>query len=86
MSTFKVPKLSESDQTDWQYDELELSPEQQNAESISNFVSLDIRVLYDETNKFSLSLKRNANDTFMALTEELGELLGESKYKFSLFY
>jgi len=53
---------------------------------ISNTFDLNVRVVFEEGEKFSLTVKRQANDNLMALAEELSELLTENKYKFSFFY
>ena len=49
-------------------------------------VEVPIRVVISEDKRFSVTLRRSANDKLKMLAEDLGELLGMSKYSLTFFY
>jgi hypothetical protein len=49
-------------------------------------VQVPIRVLVSEDKRFTLLLKRPSNDKLKILAEEVGDLLGLSKYALTFFY
>jgi hypothetical protein len=49
-------------------------------------VEVHIRVLISEDKRFTLTLRRPANDKVKVLAEDLGELLSLSKYALTFFY
>jgi hypothetical protein len=49
-------------------------------------VEINIRVVMSEDKRFSLNIKKAANDKIKAIAEELAELLGLSKYALTFFY
>ena len=49
-------------------------------------VQVQIRVVIAEDKRFTLVLDRPANDKLKVLAEELGDLLGLSKYALTFFY
>ena len=55
-------------------------------EGFQSHVHLKIRVVASETRKFTLTMKRRANDKLMDVSKELAKLLNESHYGLSIFY
>jgi hypothetical protein len=49
-------------------------------------VEVPIRVVISEDKRFTLTLRRPANDKLKVLAEEVGDLLGLSKYALTFFY
>jgi hypothetical protein len=49
-------------------------------------VELSVRVVVSEDKRFSLVVKKLANDKIKAIAEELAELLNLSKYSLTFFY
>lgn len=49
-------------------------------------VELSIRVVISEDKRFSLIIKKQANDKIKMIAEELAELLNLSKYALTFFY
>ena len=56
-------------------------------DEIQNEVDVVLRVLVTEEKRgFTLRLKRPANDKIKVIAEDIGELLGLSKYALTFFY
>lgn len=55
-------------------------------EDIRVEVEVLLRVIVSEDNRFTLTLKRPSNDKIKVLAEDLGEMLGLSKYALTFFY
>ena len=53
---------------------------------IATEIELSVRVVISEDKRFSLVVKKNANDKIKAVAEELAELLNLSKYALTFFY
>ncbi len=49
-------------------------------------IELSIRVVISEDKRFSLVVKKQANDKIKAVAEELSELLNLSKYALTFFF
>lgn len=57
-----------------------------NQEEVLSEVELSIRVVISEDKRFSLIIKKAANDKIKMVAEELAELLSLSKYALTFFY
>jgi hypothetical protein len=57
-----------------------------NEEDVRIEVEVPIRVIISESKRFSLTLRRPSNDKLKILAEDLGELLGLSKYALTFFF
>lgn len=49
-------------------------------------MEIQVRVVISEEKRFSLTIKRPSNDKIKMLAEELGDMLGLSKYALTFFY
>lgn len=49
-------------------------------------IEVGVRVIMDEEKRFSIILKRPANDKIKSIAEELAELLAISKYSLTFFF
>jgi hypothetical protein len=49
-------------------------------------VFLNIRVVASETKKFTLKLKKGANDKLLDVSKEIANLLNENRYGLSFYY
>ena len=78
-----VLKVPSRESNELEEAEVDLSQEK---EGFSLQVTLTIRVVASEEKKFTISMKRNANDKFMDVAKEMADFLGESKYGLSFFY
>jgi hypothetical protein len=56
------------------------------AEEVKTEVEVKVRVIMSEDKRFTVSLKRPANDKMKVLADELGELLNLSRYALTFFY
>lgn len=65
------------------FDEVEIDITE---EDVKIEVEVPIRVVISEDKRFSLNLKRPSNDKLKLLAEDLGELLGLSKYALTFFF
>lgn len=64
-------------------DEVEVGIEE---EDVRVEVEVPIRIVVSEDKRFTLTLRRPANDKIKVLAEELGDLLSLSKYALTFFY
>jgi hypothetical protein len=55
-------------------------------EEVLTEVEVSVRVIMDEEKRFSIILKRAANDKIKSIAEELAELLAISKYSLTFFF
>jgi hypothetical protein len=56
------------------------------SEEVTTEVEVKVRILISEENRFTLSLKRPANDKIKQLADDLGELLNLTRYALTFFY
>lgn len=55
-------------------------------EDVRTEIDVPIRVFISEDKRFTVTLKRPSNDKVKLLAEDLGELLGLSKYALTFFF
>lgn len=55
-------------------------------EDVLTEVEISIRVVVSEEKRFSLIVKRSSNDKIKMIAEEIGDLLGLTKYSLTFFY
>ena len=56
------------------------------SEEVTTEVEVKVRILISEEKRFTLSIKRPANDKIKQLADDLGELLNLTRYALTFFY
>lgn len=55
-------------------------------DDVKTEIEMSIRVVIGEDKRFTLLIKKSTNDKFMAIAEELAEILNVTKYSLTFFY
>lgn len=55
-------------------------------EGFSQHVTLEVRVIESELKKFTVTMRRHANDRVMDVAKEIGNLINEPRYGLSFYF